>query len=77
MKPELEQLQHITRRSFLKGTGQFCLGAIAMADMFSPDAQGATKTASNPLIPRSPHFAPKVKRVIYLHMSGLTPPRPV
>ena len=29
--------------------------------------------ANNPLAPRSPHFAPKAKSVIYLHMSGGPP----
>ena len=27
-------------------------------------------TGADPLIPRAPHFTPKAKRVIYLHMVG-------
>ena len=30
-------------------------------------------SADNPMAPRPPHFAPKAKRVIYLHMSGGPP----
>jgi hypothetical protein len=35
--------------------------------------RAATTPAVNPLAVRSPHFAPKAKRVIYLHMSGGPP----
>jgi len=35
--------------------------------------RGAAVSASNPMAVRAPHFAPKVKRVIYLHMSGGPP----
>ncbi len=31
------------------------------------------RSADNPIKPRPPHFAPKAKRVIYLHMSGGPP----
>ena len=66
-----QQLQHQTRRHFLRGVGQFSLGAIALR------ALGARAEASaglaNPLAVRPPHFAPKVKRVVYLHMSGGPP----
>jgi hypothetical protein len=71
MHPQLEQLQQITRRSFLKSTGQFSLGAIALASMFGHKAGAAT--LANPTAAKKPHFEPKVKRVIYLHMSGGPP----
>jgi hypothetical protein len=71
MSPRFEQLQHLTRRSFLKAAGQFSLGAIALAAMQGRGA--ATVGSANPLAVRPPHFAPKVKRVIYLHMSGGPP----
>ena len=71
--PQFEQLQQLTRRSFLKNTGQFCLGAIALAEMLGSRAQAITKSPVNPLAPKNPHYAPKVKRVIYLHMSGGPP----
>src|SRR5712675_1459499 len=73
MSPELERLQQLTRRSFLKTTGQFSLGAIALASLMGRDTHAAASPAPNPLAPRKPHHEPKVKRVIYLHMSGGPP----
>ena len=52
------------------GAGQFSLGSIALRCMIEGDAQAAP---SNPLAPKPPQFSPKVKRVIYLHMSGAPP----
>src|SRR3954462_3826366 len=70
MNRNLEALQHLTRRSFLKSAGQFSLGAIALAGL----STGAhADQAANPLAPKKPHYAPKAKRVIYLHMSGGPP----
>jgi hypothetical protein len=68
----LTLLQHGTRRHFLKSTGQFSLGAIALNSLMAEDGNSADR-ASNPLAVRQPHFAPKAKRVIYLHMSGAPP----
>src|SRR5438309_844222 len=67
-----QQLLGITRRSFLKAAGQFSLGAIALTAMGDASSTGATPIL-NPLSPKKPHFQPKVKRVIYLHMSGGPP----
>src|SRR5919201_1103536 len=58
-----------TRRQFLKSTG---LGAIALAGLLQRDGQAAPSSA-NPMAPKPPHFAPKAKSVIYLHMSGAPP----
>ncbi|MEY4088048.1 MAG: hypothetical protein RJB55_319 [Verrucomicrobiota bacterium] len=66
-----EQLLHQTRRQFLRGAGQFSLGAIALRAL-GGRAEAAAGVA-NPLAVRPPHFAPKVKRVVYLHMSGGPP----
>jgi len=66
--PKIETLQYVTRRTFLRGVGQFSLGAIAFAAMGSAAAQ-----APSPLAPRSPSAPSKVRRVIYLHMSGGPP----
>jgi uncharacterized protein DUF1501 len=71
MDPKLEFLQQVTRRSFLQSAGRFCLGAIAFASL--AESGVAAGRARNPLAPRSPHFAPRAKRVIYLHMSGGPP----
>jgi hypothetical protein len=73
MEPKLQNLQHITRRHFLKATGQFSLGAVALAALMGKDARASGSAVVDPLAPHAPHFAPKVKRVIYLHMSGGPP----
>ena len=56
-------LGNVTRRHFLRtaGTG---LGAIALASM------GVKPALGDPLAPKRPHFAPRAKRVIFLHMAG-------
>ena len=63
-----------TRRHFLKDTA---LGALALAGLLGPrgraPAAPAVSPAGNPMTPRAPHFAPKAKSVIYLHMSGAPP----
>jgi hypothetical protein len=73
MKLTLQQLQHQTRRQFLRGVGQFSLGAIALQAMGGTARGGPAAPVLNPLAVRPPHFAPKAKRVIYLHMSGGPP----
>jgi hypothetical protein len=73
MDPRTERLQHATRRHFLKGM-PIGLGAVALGSMLDPGARGADRaTPADPLAPRAPHFAPKAKNVIYLHMSGAPP----
>ncbi len=72
MHPGLEHLRNATRRHFLKGCG-LGLGSIALASLFERDAIGEDRDPAKPLAPRSPHFAPKAKRLIYLHMSGAPP----
>src|SRR5438046_557448 len=61
----------ITRRWFFRQCG-VGLGSIALASLLDDTkASGATLPAgSNPLGPKSPHFKPKAKRVIYLFMGG-------
>ncbi|HZJ15903.1 MAG TPA: DUF1501 domain-containing protein [Chthoniobacteraceae bacterium] len=70
MIPHFDFLQAQTRRHFLRCAGQFSLGAIALDTLLGETARAAVV---NPLAPRSPHYSPKVKRVIYLHMSGGPP----
>jgi hypothetical protein len=72
MDPRLERLQLHTRRHFLQQC-QLGLGAMAMASLSGSDAAAAAGKVADPLAPRAPHFAPKAKRVIYLHMSGSPP----
>lgn len=71
MNPNLERLQSLTRRQFLKSTGQLSLGAIALQAL-SGSAR-ASVDPINPLAPKHPHYLPKAKRIIYLHMSGAPP----
>ncbi|MEO6787073.1 MAG: DUF1501 domain-containing protein, partial [Chthoniobacteraceae bacterium] len=72
MNPHLDLLQAQTRRHFLRRTGQFSLGAIAMNALLGSSASALT-AAVNPLAPHKPQFPAKVKRVVYLHMSGGPP----
>ena len=79
---DLQQAQAETRRQFLKRS-QTGLGALALAMLLDRDGRGdrpsacrpgtQPPSADNPMAPRPPHFAPKAKRVIYLHMSGGPP----
>ena len=67
------RLERQTRRQFFSTTGQWSLGSIALASLLGREAEAAPVAPANPLAPRRPHFEPKVKRVIYLHMSGAPP----
>src|SRR5712692_7431471 len=73
MNPNFEQIQSIKRRHFLKASGQFSLGAVALASLLGRETSAAATKVVNPLAPKKSPFAPKVKRVIYLHMSGGPP----
>lgn len=59
-----DHLRTTTRRHFFQRCG-VGLGSIALGCLM-----GDRKTAANPMAPRSPHFAPKVKSVIFLFMAG-------
>jgi hypothetical protein len=72
MHPRLESLQHLTRRHFLKQT-QAGIGGMALASLLGRDLKAAPNAAADPLAPHAPHFAPKAKRVIYLHLTGSPP----
>src|SRR5687768_8122894 len=61
-----------TRRHFLQQC-QSGLGALALTSLLRGDAHAAPTVADHPLAVRPPHFAPKAKNVIYLHMSGSPP----
>jgi hypothetical protein len=74
MNPFQEHALRLTRRRFLANTG-ISAGAIALALMNGPAALAAVRKAGkgprvHPPQPGLPHFAPKAKRIIYLHMNG-------
>ena len=78
MDPIREGQRLLTRRS-LFGRAAGGLGAAALAsllgdDLRAADATSASKAIGDPLggggLPGLPHFAPKVKRVIYLFQNG-------
>ncbi|MCA2962317.1 MAG: DUF1501 domain-containing protein [Acidobacteriaceae bacterium] len=64
--PTEECVVNEARRQLLRGG----LGAVALSQLLSaaPKAEGGV-----PGLPGLPHFAPKAKRVIYLHMVGAPP----
>src|SRR4051794_3532677 len=74
MNPRHERLQHITRRHFFQES-QAGLGAIALAALLGQDAPARPDVGQvvDPLAPKAPPFAPKAKRVIYLHLTGSPP----
>ena len=65
---KLLQAEFSTRRHFLR-TCSMGVGALAMNSLSGFKALGSN---TDPTAPTSsfPHFAPKAKRVIYLHMAG-------
>ncbi|RMF44334.1 MAG: DUF1501 domain-containing protein, partial [Planctomycetota bacterium] len=60
-----ETLDLLTRREFFT-TGRNVLGAAALASLMRSPAAIASETHR----PIGPHFTPRAKRVIYLHMVG-------
>lgn len=80
MNPALEQLQQLNRRQFFGETG-LRAGSLALACALhtstsrSEAASGETIPRStaeriHPSLPHLPHFAPRAKALIYLHMNG-------
>ena len=72
---EQELLQQITRRTLFKKVG-YGLGNVALASLMADPAFGflasqqKKQQAPGPLSPKSPHFKPKAKSIIYLFMAG-------
>jgi hypothetical protein len=58
----------LTRRELLHRCGMG-FGALALGDLIV-GAQKAVASSTAPLAPKSPHFAPRAKRVIHLFMNG-------
>lgn len=70
-----KHLLNVSRRHFIVESA-LGLGALALGTMMpgcgrrKEEAIRAMDRVLNPMAPRPPHFAPKAKRVIYLHMAG-------
>lgn len=64
-----EHAKLISRRWFLRDCG-LGLGAVALASLLGTDRRLRAADPADPLAPKSPHHAPKAKRVIYLFMGG-------
>lgn len=71
MNPLFDLHQQQNRRQFFGSTG-LRLGGVAMASLLGGNAARSATAAElmNPPLPGLPHFAPKAKSVIYLHMNG-------
>lgn len=65
----LNVLDTLSRRAFFSQTG-FSLGTIALGSLLNETAFAAPSGKGDPLASREPHFAPRAKHVIYLHMIG-------
>ena len=64
-----ECAKSITRRHFFGKLGMG-VGAIALDQLLNDRARADEPGDANPLAPKKPHFAPKAKSIIYLHMAG-------
>ena len=72
MNPAHEYHQLQNRRQFFQGAG-LKMGGIALAQLLGQRALAAPATTTgemHPALPGLPHFAPKAKNLIYLHMNG-------
>lgn len=71
MDPQWEYMRTMTRRHFLRTSGSG-IGAAALGLLLNRSENGFADAISGSL-PIGTHFAPKAKRVIYLHMAGSPP----
>lgn len=71
MNPITEHQLLQTRRQFFGHTG-LRLGGLALAELLGQSLAGAADAAPmvHPPLPGFPHYAPKAKHLIYLHMNG-------
>ena len=71
MNPLIEHQLLATRRQFFGRSG-LRLGGLALSWLMGQDAAKAVSPGgpAHPGLPGFPHFAPKAKRLLYLHMNG-------
>ncbi|HKQ40476.1 MAG TPA: DUF1501 domain-containing protein, partial [Verrucomicrobiae bacterium] len=65
--PVREALRTFTRRQFF-GRCAVGIGGVALASLLNERLLASA--LENPMAPRQPHFKPRAKRAIYLHMAG-------
>ncbi len=73
MHPLEEHHLMLTRRRFFGKTAQTlsgALGGLALGSLLQGEARASSSRNAPEDASRGPHFAPKAKRVIYLHMEG-------
>ena len=74
MNPFLEHQLLQTRRQFFGNVGLrfggLTLASLMGGSLFNPTARAASGGRVHPPLPGLPHFAPKAKSIIYLHMNG-------
>jgi hypothetical protein len=63
-----EKLQALSRRELFQRAGMG-LGSIALGSLLARETMAAPQN-QDPLAPKPPHFAPRAKNVIFLHMIG-------
>src|SRR5256885_14722948 len=71
-KSEIPNPNSPARRWFFKECG-VGLGAIALQSLLGGSGTNSLAAApafADPMAPKQPHFAPKVKRVVYIFMAG-------
>ncbi len=66
----MSRSQFSTRRHFLKQAGALGIGSMALSSLLN---ENVAAEVLNPSAPRASPFAPKAKRVIFLHLSGGPP----
>ncbi len=84
MNPLMERMLQLTRRNFFGESG-LRMGGVAMSMLAGSSLVGgqrafgaspvlqsdeSSSTMMHPPLPGFPHFAPRAKSVIYLHMNG-------
>lgn len=78
LTPQQQAIRAITRREMFGRLG-VGVGAMALGSMLGAETAGSlltsdpAKGAHDPLATRAPHFAPRAKRIISLHMAGSPP----
>lgn len=73
MDPRLDYQRQLTRRHFFAGAG-LKVGGLALAGLMAQSgrliAGPVAGESAHPALPGFPHFRPRAKRLIYLHMNG-------